>query len=78
MMTPPALVWATFDSAIQITSGQQVRVAGRKVGEVGDVKLVGGRAVVQLNITDDSVWPLPRRTRARIRSAGSPGRRSIT
>lgn len=58
---------ASFDNAIQLTDGQQVRVAGRKVGKVGDIKLVDGQPVVELKITDDDVWPLPRGTRARAR-----------
>jgi virulence factor Mce-like protein len=55
---------ATFDSATQLVPGQQVRVAGRSVGELGNIKLRDGLAVVQLKITDNRVWPLPQGTRA--------------
>ena len=58
---------ATFDAAVQMASGQEVRVAGRKVGEVGSIETVDGRAVVELNIQEDDVWPLPRGTTAGLR-----------
>jgi phospholipid/cholesterol/gamma-HCH transport system substrate-binding protein len=60
-------LWASFDSTTQITGGQRVRVAGRPVGTVGEIKLVDGQPVVALNISDSSVWPLPQGTRAQIR-----------
>ncbi len=60
-------LYASFDNAIQMTPGQQVRIAGRPVGEISAVKLVDGKAQVKLAITDDSVWPLPRGTYARAR-----------
>jgi phospholipid/cholesterol/gamma-HCH transport system substrate-binding protein len=55
-------LYAGFDNAIQMTPGQQVRIAGRPVGELGSIRLdkQTGTAVVQLNITDSSVWPLPK------------------
>lgn len=58
---------AAFDSAIQLTPGQEVRVAGRKVGEVGDITLADGLARVKLKISDGDAWPLPRGTVARAR-----------
>lgn len=58
---------ASFDSVVQITDGQEVRLAGRKVGEVGDIRLVDGHPVVELRIEDGDSWPLPRGTRPRIR-----------
>lgn len=57
-------LYAGFDNAIQMTPGQQVRVAGRPIGEISSVKLVDGRAVVGLKITDGDVWPLPKGTSA--------------
>lgn len=60
-------LYATFDNAIQMTPGQQVRIAGRPVGEISKVKLIDGQAQVTLKITDDSVWPLPKGTYARAR-----------
>lgn len=58
---------AGFDSAIQLTPGQQVRVAGRPVGEVGEIDLQDGHALVELKVTDEDVWPLPKGTIARAR-----------
>lgn len=54
-------LYAGFDNAIQMVPGQQVRMAGRPVGEIGTIRLdkQSGTAVVQLKITDDSVWPVP-------------------
>ncbi len=60
-------LYAGFDNSIQMTPGQQVRIAGRPVGEISAIKLVDGKAQVKLAITDDSVWPLPRGTLARAR-----------
>jgi virulence factor Mce-like protein len=57
-------LYAGFDSAIQMTPGQQVRIAGRPVGEISNVRLVDGQALVTLKITDGSVWPLPKGTYA--------------
>ncbi len=61
------LLRASFDDAIQMTSGQEVRVAGRAVGEIRSIDLEGGRPIVELAITDEAVWPLPRGTVARSR-----------
>jgi ABC-type transporter Mla subunit MlaD len=58
---------AGFDNVIQLTPGQQVRIAGRPVGELGKIKLVQGQAVVEIKITDDDAWPLPKGTTARSR-----------
>ncbi|MBA2349320.1 MAG: hypothetical protein H0V81_13615 [Solirubrobacterales bacterium] len=65
--TDDHLLRASFDDAIQMTSGQEVRVAGRAVGEIRSIDLEGGRPIVELAITDDDVWPLPRGTVARSR-----------
>jgi len=58
---------ASFDSAEQLAPGQEVRIAGRKVGEIGSIDLVDGHAVVQLKIKDSGVWPLRRGTTADVR-----------
>lgn len=55
---------ASFDSAVQLAPGQEVRVAGRKVGKVGSINLQYGHAVVDLKISDGDIWPLPRGTTA--------------
>jgi virulence factor Mce-like protein len=60
-------LYASFDNSIQMTPGQEVRIAGRPVGEISKIKLVDGKAQVALSITDGSVWPLPRGTFARAR-----------
>ena len=63
----PHTLHASFEAAVQIASGQEVRIAGRKVGEVGSIETVDGRAVVELKIQEDEVWPLPRGTTAGLR-----------
>jgi phospholipid/cholesterol/gamma-HCH transport system substrate-binding protein len=60
-------LYASFDNAIQMTPGQEVRIAGRPVGDISAIKLIDGKAQVKLAITNDSVWPLPRGTVARAR-----------
>jgi len=60
-------VRATFANANQLTWGQEVRLGGRKVGEIKSVEAAGGNAVVELKITDDQAWPLRRGTIARAR-----------
>jgi phospholipid/cholesterol/gamma-HCH transport system substrate-binding protein len=57
-------VYAGFANAIQMTPGQQVRIAGRPIGEISSIRLADGQSVVGLKITDDSVWPLPQGTYA--------------
>lgn len=64
---------AAFDSAVQVVPGQEVRVAGRKVGEVADVEEIDGRAVLRLRVDDDGAWPLPRGTTARLRWGSNTG-----
>jgi len=58
---------AGFDSVVQVTKGQDVRLAGRKVGKVEKVTLVDAQPVLELKISDPDAWPLPRGTSARIR-----------
>jgi phospholipid/cholesterol/gamma-HCH transport system substrate-binding protein len=60
-------VRAGFSSAEQLVPGLEVRVAGRKVGEIKKVQLVGGRPVVTLEVTEDEAWPLPKGTTAEVR-----------
>jgi phospholipid/cholesterol/gamma-HCH transport system substrate-binding protein len=59
-------LYAGFDNSIQMVPGQEVRIAGRSVGEIGTIRLdkESGTSVVQLKITDDAVWPLPKGTYA--------------
>ena len=66
-------VRAAFASAINVVPGNEVRVAGRKVGEVASIEEVDGDAVVALRIEDDAAWPLPRGTGARIRYGTTAG-----
>lgn len=56
---------AAFTAAVQVVPGQEVRLAGRRVGEVKSVSLSDGDAVVELAIDDDA-WPLRRGTTARL------------
>lgn len=58
---------AGFDNAIQLTPGQEVRIAGRRVGKIGEIDLRDGQASVELKINDDDVWPLTKGTVARAR-----------
>lgn len=60
-------VRAAFGSATNLFGGLEVRVAGRKVGEIASTERVDGQAVVRLRIDDGRVWPLRRGTTARIR-----------
>jgi phospholipid/cholesterol/gamma-HCH transport system substrate-binding protein len=56
-------LYAEFDNAQAVTAGQgqTVDVAGVKIGEIGEVKLENGRAVVRLDITEqDEVGPIYR------------------
>jgi ABC-type transporter Mla subunit MlaD len=53
---------AGFANAQQMTPGQQVRIAGRPVGEISGIHLdkQSGTAVVTLKISDADAWPLPK------------------
>jgi virulence factor Mce-like protein len=57
---------AAFTSAVQVVPGQEVRLAGRRIGDVRSVSVSGGHAVVAMRIDDDA-WPLRRGTTARLR-----------
>lgn len=58
---------AAFDSAENVVPGLEVRMAGRKVGVIRSSKRVNGHAELELEITDDRVWPLRRGTTAGLR-----------
>jgi len=58
---------ASFQGAVQVVKGQEVRLAGVKVGKVGSVREDDGQALLDLDISDDRVWPLHRGTIARLR-----------
>jgi phospholipid/cholesterol/gamma-HCH transport system substrate-binding protein len=56
-------LYAEFDNAQAVTAGQgqTVDVAGVKIGEIGEVRLEEGRAVVRLDITEEGeVGPIYR------------------
>jgi phospholipid/cholesterol/gamma-HCH transport system substrate-binding protein len=55
-------IYAEFSSAQAVTpgQGQTVNVAGVAVGEVGEVRLKQGRAVVQLKLTSKDLGPVYR------------------
>jgi phospholipid/cholesterol/gamma-HCH transport system substrate-binding protein len=55
---------AQFTSTEQLVPGLEVRIAGRKVGDITAVDLVGGNPVVTMEITESDVWPLPSGTTA--------------
>lgn len=56
-----------FASADQLAPGLEVRIAGRKVGDISAIRLVGRSPVVTIEITEGDVWPLPAGTTAEIR-----------
>lgn len=58
---------AVFERTVQLSPGQELRIAGRKVGEVGSIELADGNAVADLRITEGDVWPLTQGTTAAIR-----------
>jgi phospholipid/cholesterol/gamma-HCH transport system substrate-binding protein len=60
-------VRAAFSGAPQVVPGNEVRLAGQQVGEVETVEYVDGQAVLELEITETSAWPLPRGTAAALR-----------
>lgn len=63
----PRILRAAFDGAVNVVPGQEVRIAGVKVGEVGSVSEADGHAVLALQIDNPRVWPLHQGTVARLR-----------
>jgi len=55
-------IYAEFSNAQAVTpgQGQTVNVAGVEVGEIGQVRLENGLAVVQMNLTNDDLGPVYR------------------
>lgn len=66
-------VRVAFDNAVSIAPGLDVQANGVDVGKVGKVTLKDGRAIVELGIDDNSVWPLKRGTKAGIRFGSTIG-----
>lgn len=67
-------IHALFEDSGQLVSGGEVQVAGRPVGQIAGLSLTpGGLADVTLSISDGSVTPLHRGTRAIIRAVGQAG-----
>jgi virulence factor Mce-like protein len=63
----PPILRAAFDGAVNVVPGQEVRIAGVKVGEVNSVREADGQAVLALQIDNSRVWPLHQGTVARLR-----------
>lgn len=63
---------ATFQSALQVLPGEQVRIAGRTVGSVASVGLDHGLAIVEMTI-DGSAWPLHQGTTGELRFGSAAG-----
>ena len=59
--SPTHVLLAGFANTNQMTPGQEVRIAGRRVGEITHIALDRGTgtAVATLQISDPQVWPLP-------------------
>ena len=66
-------VQARFQNASQLVKGNQVQVAGVAIGQVKDIKLEQGGALVKLNITDKDYVPLRRGTEAIVRLTSLSG-----
>jgi phospholipid/cholesterol/gamma-HCH transport system substrate-binding protein len=64
---------AVMPSVSSLIPGARVTMAGAQVGQVGSVKQQGNGAVVQLNITDHSVTPIPADSRIVLREVTAIG-----
>lgn len=65
---------ANFRDASQLVKGGLVQVGGRPVGSIDDISLSdNGLAQVTLKLSDDSITPLRRGTKAEIRALGLSG-----
>lgn len=67
---------AEFTNAANIGVGSEVRLAGRRVGQVTQTRLDSGRATLKLQLSD-SVRPLRSDTRARVALKGALGARFV-
>lgn len=68
------VIHARFHNAGQLIKGNDVQVAGRKVGSITAITLSDdGHADVQLAIDDGQLTPLHRGTRAAVRAVGQAG-----
>ena len=68
----PHRLRAIFESALQVSPGQQVRIAGRPVGSIESVSLDGGQAVVAMSLSEQA-WPLHQGTTAALRFGSAAG-----
>jgi phospholipid/cholesterol/gamma-HCH transport system substrate-binding protein len=65
---------AQFTDASGLVTGDSVELGGRPVGSVTDIGLApNGQAVITLSISDRSITPLHRDTRATVRQLGQAG-----
>jgi phospholipid/cholesterol/gamma-HCH transport system substrate-binding protein len=63
----PHSVHASFESAVDLTTGDDVDLAGIPVGRVAAIRYENGRADVTLGIDDGPAWPLRRGATAALR-----------
>jgi ABC-type transporter Mla subunit MlaD len=65
-------LYVSVDDATGVTKGQRIRMAGKPVGQVADIKPASrGRAArIELRF-DDTAWPLARGSRMRLRWGGT-------
>jgi phospholipid/cholesterol/gamma-HCH transport system substrate-binding protein len=67
-------VTAVFENAGQLVKGNQVRVGGRTIGTVDEIKLDdNSQAVVEMTIDDDQLTPLNEGTTATVRAPSLSG-----
>ena len=67
-------VTAVFDDAGQLVVGNQVRVGGRAVGRIDDIRVEDrSRAVIEMTVDDDALTPLHEGTTATIRATSLSG-----
>jgi phospholipid/cholesterol/gamma-HCH transport system substrate-binding protein len=65
---------AQFTDASGLVTGDSVELGGRPVGSISDIGLApNGQAVITLSISDGSITPLHRDTRATVRQLGQAG-----
>ncbi|WP_354700603.1 hypothetical protein DSM112329_00884 [Paraconexibacter sp. AEG42_29] len=71
--TQPHSVKVVFDEAVSVYSGLDVRVNGLDAGKVKSQKNENGKAIVEIGIKDDKVWPLHQGTKAQLRFGSTIG-----